>query len=145
MPRLPAPLKIIMPKIIKFFDILEDKIRHYLSHWPILYSFVGILGIVLTWRGVWHIADDFNLNPWLSLILGVVILLLAGLLVAVAIGDEVLISAFHGRRKITEIKLEEALTMAERVDEIKKLLDKIEGKLGSIKEEEKKIEKEIRE
>lgn len=130
-------------KLLKFFDVLEDKVRHYLSHWPILYALVGLLGIVLTWRGIWHIADDLALSGWLSVILGVIILLSSGLLVAIAIGDEVLINAWRGRRKVTEVRLEEALTLAERVEEIKKLLDRIEGKLGAIKKEEEKIEKEI--
>ena len=130
-------------KIIKFFDLLEDKVRHYLSHWPLVYAFVGILGIVLIWRGVWHLADNINLNPWLSVILGLLILMSTGLLVAIAIGDEVLINAFRGRRKINEIRIEEALTLAERVDEIRKLLQSIESRLGVIKKEEEKIKQEI--
>lgn len=132
-------------KLLKLFDVLEDKIRHYLSHWPTVYALIGILGIVLVWRGIWHIADDLALNGWLSVVLGVIILLSSGLLVAIAIGDEVLINAWRGRRKVTEIRLEEALTLAERVEEIKKLLDKIESRLGVIKKEEEKIEKSITE
>jgi len=131
--------------LLKFFDLLEDKIRHWLSHWPILYALIGILGIVLIWRGVWHIADNIGLNPWLSVIFGAIILLSSGLLVAIAIGDEVLINAFHGRRKISEIRIEEALTLAERVEEIKKVLNRIESRLGTIKKEEEKIEKDIEE
>ncbi len=131
--------------LLKFFDLLEDKIRHWLSHWPILYALIGILGIVLIWRGVWHIADNIGLNPWLSVIFGAIILLSSGLLVAITIGDEVLINAFRGRRKISEIRIEEALTLAERVEEIKKVLDRIESRLGTIKKEEEKIEKDIEE
>lgn len=132
-------------KFIKFFDLLEDKIRHYLSHWPLLYAFVGILGIVLAWRGVWHIADELGLSSWWSLVIGIIILLSSGLLVAIAIGDEVLISAWRGRRKVTEIRIEETLTLVERVEEIKKGLDRIETRLGAIKKEEEKIEKKIEE
>lgn len=130
-------------KIFKFFDLMEDKIRHWLSHWPVLYALIGILGIVLTWRGVWHLADDLGVGAWLSIAIGIIILLATGLLVAIAIGDEVLISAWHGRRKISEMRLEDALTLADKVDEIKKLLEKIEEKLSAIKSEEKKIEREI--
>ena len=122
---------------------MEDKVRHNLSHWPIFYALVGLVGIVLTWRGIWHLADAVGLSSWLSVLIGVTILLSTGLLVAIAIGDEVIINAFRGRRKITEMRLEETLTLVERVDDIKGLLDKIEKKLGSIKKEEEKIEKEI--
>lgn len=133
-----------MKKIIRFFDLLEDKIRKFLSQWPIAYAIVGLIGIVLTWRGIWHLADDIKLGGFISAILGILILLSTGLLVAVAIGDEVIITAFRGRKKITEVRLEETITMAEKVDEIKTLLDNIEKKLGMIKQEEKKIEKEIK-
>lgn len=135
----------LFKKIFKFFDILEDKIRHKLSHWPVLYALVGILGVVLVWRGIWRLADSMGLASWLSVLIGIVLLLASGLLVAVAIGDEVIITAFRGRRKITEMRLEETLTLSEKVEEIKSLLDRIEKKLGRIKEEEKKIEKELNE
>ncbi len=132
-------------KIIKFFDILEDKIRGKLSRWPIIYALLGIIGIALTWRGIWHLADVLNLAPLWSVIIGVIILLSTGLLVAVAIGDEVIINAFRGRKKITEVRLEETLTLAERVDEIQKILHKIEQRLNIIKKGEEKIEKDITE
>ena len=132
-----------MKKIFRFFDLFEDKIRHGLSHWPILYAIVGIIGIVLAWRGIWHMADTINLGGLTSFILGIFILLSSGLLIAIAIGDEVLLSSFRGRRKITEVRLEETLTLAEKVDEIKKLLDRLEKKLENIKKEEREIEHEI--
>ena len=133
----------LFSKILKFFDKIEDKIRHWLSHWPVLYAIVGIVGIVLVWRGVWHLADSMNLNSWLSILIGTIVLLLSGLLVAIAIGDEVLISAWRGRRKVTEISLGETLTLAEKIDEINKMLVKIEERLGAVKEGEEKIEKNL--
>ena len=79
---------------------------------------------------------------WLSVVIGLLILSSTGLLVAIAIGDEVLISAFRGRRKVNEIQLEEALTLSERVDEIKRTLEKIENWLGAIKKEEESLRNE---
>jgi len=130
-------------KILNFFDKLEDKIRHHLSHVPIIYALLGILGIVLTWRGIWHLADDLNVSAPLSIIVGILILLSTGLLIAIAIGDEVIINAFRGRKKITEVDIKEVVTLAEKVDEIKNLLDRIEKRLGAIKKEGEKIEEKI--
>jgi len=123
--------------------MLEDRIRHWLGRRPILYALIGLLGIVLIWRGIWRLADELNLNSWLSILIGAIVLLSSGLLVAIVIGDEVLISAWRGRRKVTELSLEETLTLAEKVDEIKKLLVKIEGQLGTVKKGEEKIEKNL--
>jgi hypothetical protein len=64
--------------------------------------------------------------------------------VAIAIGDEVIISAFRGRQKANEIKLEEAMTLAEKVEDIKKILDKINKQLDGVKKEEKEIQDEIK-
>lgn len=108
-----------------------------------LYAVIGIIGTVLIWRGVWHLADSIGLNFWLSIIFGVLLLLSTGLLVAIAIGDEVIITAFRGRKKINEMELEKTITLAEKVDEIKNLLTSIEKRLAEVKKEEQKIEKEI--
>ena len=57
-----------MPKkVLNFFDKLEDKTRAGLSRVPFLYALLGGIGVVLFWRGVWHIADDFSLNSFISL------------------------------------------------------------------------------
>jgi hypothetical protein len=104
---------------------------------------LGIIGIVLIWRGVWHLADDIGIPSLVSIFLGLIILLSTGLLVALAIGDEVIINAFRGRKKITEMRIEETLTIAEKVEEMKNILKRIENSLTAIKKEEKEIEKEI--
>ena len=50
----------MLREIIHFFDKLEDKTRGTLSHYPFLYAFLGGIGVVLFWRGVWH-TNDFIL------------------------------------------------------------------------------------
>ena len=99
--------------IYKFFDKLEDKIRGQLSRKPILYAFVGGVGMVLFWRGVWHLADTFmfhhfslsvvdEINPlaelsyfdgFLSLLVGSLLLLMSGLFVSHFIGNEIIIKS----------------------------------------------------
>ena len=69
-------------RIIKFFDKLEDEVRGKLSRNPFLYALLGGIGVVLFWRGIWHIADDINLGSGISLIIGSVILLMTGVFVS---------------------------------------------------------------
>ncbi|MCX6718865.1 MAG: hypothetical protein NTZ38_00600 [Candidatus Taylorbacteria bacterium] len=47
----------MLKNILNFFDKLEDVVRAHLSRYPIAYTFVGGIAIVLFWRGVWHTAD----------------------------------------------------------------------------------------
>ncbi|MBI5079399.1 hypothetical protein HZB06_01870 [Candidatus Wolfebacteria bacterium] len=69
-------------KIVRFFDKLEDRIRAVLSRWPIVYAFIGAVGIVLFWRGVWITADMFPfMSGPVSVFISIIALLLTGFFV----------------------------------------------------------------
>ena len=92
-----------MQKITKFFDKLEDKIRGKLSHRPIIYAFIGGVGIVLFWRGVWLTADIFPfLNGPISIIISLILLLMTGLFVSFFIGHYIIFSGLKQEKKIEE-------------------------------------------
>lgn len=128
-------------KIIKFFDKLEDKIRTKLSHRPIIYAFVGGVGIVLLWRGVWLTADLFPfLNGPSSILVSLIILLLTGLFVSFFIGHYIIFSGLKQEKKIEEkeqeeIEIELDLQRAQMkvLMEIKNKIEKIEKKIADIK------------
>lgn len=136
-----------MKKILHFFDKLEDRIREHLSHYPILYTFIGGVAIVLFWRGVWHTADILqSRGGWLgwlfyeptNLLIVVIILLATGLFVSYFIGDTILISGLKHQKKSTdkterEVQEEESelknirmtiKEMKKEVDEIKEAVEK---------------------
>ena len=143
--------------IVNFFDKLEDRIRGRLSHFPIFYAFIGGIGIVIFWRGVWHSVDlvmevffnggqsqnptiDFGKLPWwdgpLSLVVGAILLLVSGLFVANFIGNEIIISGLRGEKRLaekteSEIRADTAISrdLKREVQKISKRLEKIEKKL----------------
>lgn len=92
----------IFNAIYNFFDRLEDKIRMKLTHFPIIYALIGSVGIVSIWRGIWYISDNWNMPGWLSLFLGVLITLLAGLFVSFFIGENIVISGLNKEKRIDE-------------------------------------------
>jgi hypothetical protein len=142
--------------LIKFFDRLEDKTRTKLSHWPILYAFIGGTGVVLFWRGVWHTTDflterfilgippnqSINLpfpfwwDGFFSLVIGTFLMLLTGLFVSNFIGNEIIISGIRGEKKVaekTESELENEVATLHKIQQtlnaLVKKVDQIEEKL----------------
>lgn len=134
--------KSIWGRTYNYFDKFEDKIRGYLSHRPILYTFIGGVAIVLFWRGIWHTADMF---PWLtgpmSILISVVILLATGLFVSYFVGDMIIISGLNKDKKTTEkneAELQQEMQKEEHV--IDRLEQKIDTLTDKIEELEEKVE-----
>ncbi len=122
-------LKIIKP-IIKNYNHFEIKLRHKLSHWPILYAFIGSIGVVLIWRGVWMIADDFNMSGGMSLLLGVFISIVSGLFVSFFVGDKIIIAGIKNEKRIDEKTEGEIKKEEVTLKEIKKDLKLIKEELN---------------
>ena len=120
-------------KLIKFLDKLEDRIRKALSKRPIAYTFIGGVGIVLFWRGVWLVADDFEfMTGYVSILISTVILLLTGLFVSFFIGDELIIAGLKKEKKISEKTEEEINNEEMTLQELKKEIRLLSQKLGAI-------------
>jgi hypothetical protein len=122
----------LIKAIIRFFDKLEDRIRGKLSHYPILYAVIGGIGVVLFWRGVWHIADDISLGSETSLIMGTVILLMTGVFVSDFIGNRLIISGISGEKKLEEKEKSEIETEENQIRNMQATLSKLEKKLDHI-------------
>ncbi|OGC80767.1 hypothetical protein A2943_02715 [Candidatus Adlerbacteria bacterium RIFCSPLOWO2_01_FULL_51_16] len=127
-------------KLLSFFDRLEDKIRIRLSHSPVLYSLIGAVGIVLIWKGVWETAELF---PWLfgpaSVLLGVIILLVTGLLVSFFIGDSIIISGFKQEKKLVEKTGDEVKSEMEVLIKMEKKIEHLEKDVHEIQGEKRRI------
>jgi len=130
-------------KIIDFFDKLEDKIRGHLSKFPILYTLIGGVAIVLFWRGVWHTADILQAQGgwlgWLfyeptNMIIVTIILLASGLFVSYFIGDTILISGMKGEKKIAEKTEKEVKEEEQKLSDIQDSVREIEKDIDKIKE-----------
>jgi hypothetical protein len=119
-----------------FFDKLEDKIRGRLSRKPFLYGFLGFLGTILIWKGIWESAE---IVPWLfgpgSIILGVIILISTGLFISTSIGEAIILTGIKGEKRVSEKT--EAEVMAEKSDmqEVLSELKEIEKDVEELKRE----------
>lgn len=120
-------------KIIKFFDLLEDRVRAWLSKRPILYALVAGVGAVFFFRGVWIIADDADLSGWLTLFISLIILLLTGAFVSNFVNDRVILSGLRKEKKLVEKTEEEVRAEMTTLDEIKNELSEIKKEITEIK------------
>lgn len=124
------------------FNKLENKIRRWLSHRPILYGIIAGTGVVIFWRGVWHSMDfimylaanwqtgsniDLTSYLWwdgpLSILIGIVILLFTGVFVSSFIGNEVILSGLRGEKVLAEMNERELKTEASAIAHMQETLE----------------------
>lgn len=122
----------LLRSILKFFDKLEDKTRSRLSRNPLLYAILGGIGIVLFWRGVWHIADELMINSVLSITMGTIILLITGVFVSAFIGNSLIMSGLSGDKKLAEKTAEEVETEEAKIRRLQNTINRVEEKLDHI-------------
>ncbi len=131
--------------IYSFFDKLEDRIRGTLSRHAFIYTFIGGTGLVLFWRGVWHVADALEnldgfsrvlFSPMGSVIFGSVILLATGLFVSVFVGDSIIMSGIKKDKKIIDKTIDEVESERTEVEQtlallldVKSEVERLEGKV----------------
>lgn len=136
----------VIDSIYYLFDKMEDHIRARLARHPFVYTFIGGAGVVLFWRGVWHMADIFEthsklgshlFSPLGSTMLGVIILLSTGLFVSVFIGDSIIMSGIKHDKKIIEKTIED-------VDSEKGDIEKVLGAITEMKKELEALEDKAR-
>ena len=127
-----------MKIILKFFDILEDIVRSWLSKRPILYGLIAGIGAVLFFRGVWHIADEMNIGSIASLIISAIVLLISGVFVSHFVGDQLILSGLKKEKKIIDKTGDEIRAEMATLRDIQHDLKDIKHDLEGLKEEEKK-------
>lgn len=133
----------MLKKFLNFFDKLEDYVRGHLSRYPIVYTLIGGVAIVLFWRGVWHTADLLQAKGgwlgWLfyeptNMIIVTIILLASGLFVSYFIGDTILLSGMRGEKKIAEKTEKEIREEEAELKKIQSTIKAIEKDVEQIKE-----------
>ena len=118
-----------MKKINGWFDRFEDKVRGFLSHYPLVYAFVGGVGIVSFWRGVWETSDLLGIPSQASLVFGSLIMMSVGILVTEFLGNRIIVSGLRGEKKLEEKTLREIEDEEMFLSNLKSKVDRIEKML----------------
>ncbi len=139
----------LIKRIINYFDKFEDRVRHGLSHHPVIYAIIGGFATVIFWRGVWLFMDYFDfMTPVFSIILSVVVMLATGTFVSFFIGESILISGLKAEKRADQ-KTEKELfdeemrlkRVVSEIDEIKKIIEEIESIKKDVSEIKEKLTK----
>ena len=123
-----------MRYVTNTFLAIEDKARAFFEKFPFTHAFFAGVGVILFWRGVWELADYFEIHPVLSVVLGIVLLVGIGLFIQTFVGNAIIIkSVTHGTnldKKIlqeieSEVTQEEVtlLTLNKKIDALVKKLE----------------------
>ncbi len=119
--------RLSMKEIIKFFDVLEDKIRGRLSRHPLVYGLVSGIGIVMFYRGLWIVLDGYPvMTGWVTLILAMCIMLLSGVFVSQFVNNSIILSGVKKEKKLVERVEGEIKTDADTLKEILEIVKKLE-------------------
>ena len=107
---------------------------------------IGSIGIILLWRGIWMLADEYHMSSGASIAIGTVILLATGLFVSFFVGEEIIISGINEEKRIDEETEEEIrfqsisrVQMQWKLEGMLKTLDRrlerLEKKFGTMQSE----------
>lgn len=128
-------------KIYKYFDKIEDKIRRKLIKSPIIYAFIGSLGVVMIWRGLWGIADELYIPYFVSLIIGILLTISTGLFVSFFVGDSIVLSGLKKEKRVDEKTEKDIREEKEEISKIENEIEQIHKQSNKIN----KIEREVAE
>lgn len=67
-------------------DSIYKNLKRFRLHHQILFTLIGIIGVILIWRGVWTLSDQnpFLQHPLVSIVLGLILVIMAGFFFKVA-------------------------------------------------------------
>lgn len=122
---------------------IEERARRAFEEYPFIHAFLAGVGVVLFWRGIWEIADINNLDPVVSIILGVLILGGIGLFIQTFIGNTLIIKKIkhevemekENKKEVKQFEKEiikEEITLNHlftQINELKEKVDHIEEHL----------------
>lgn len=110
-----------LKNIKKGFEQFEIKTRKKLKAHHFLFAFVGGVGVIMFWYGVWDITSKI-MPSWCSMIIGMLILIFLGIFIIETVGKEALVE------EIEQATKNEKKTV-ERLEKIEAKLEKTEKRL----------------
>ncbi|HWA32246.1 MAG TPA: hypothetical protein VG694_02250 [Candidatus Paceibacterota bacterium] len=118
---------------------IESRARRYFEKYPFTHAFLAGVGVILFWRGAWEVADRAHVGPYLSILIGALLLGGIGLFVQTFVGNAIIIRNVE-RGKQLEQKAKQGVVGVEKQVEKEEItlsmlsdrLERIEEKVNAI-------------
>lgn len=120
---------------------IEAKARKYFEPFPFIHAFLAGVGVILFWRGAWELADIYQLDPILSVVVGVIILGGIGLFVQTFVGNAIIIKNVNNEIKLEKSNKQQAEKFQTEIVKEEITLEHLSNKLDIVMNKLQELEK----
>lgn len=123
-----------MKYVTNIFLRIEERARTYFERVPFLHAFLGGVGVVLFWRGVWEIADRMHIDPIVSIVVGSLLLGAIGLFLHTFVGNAIIIKNVEKDKRMTTRAEHEIAAVEKDIKQEGVTLDQLSAKIDRLEQ-----------
>lgn len=123
-----------MKYVTNIFLRIEERARTYFERVPFLHAFLGGVGVVLFWRGVWEIADRMRIDPIVSIIVGSLLLGSIGLFLHTFVGNAIIIKNVEKDKRMTTKAEHEIAAVEKDIKKEEVTLEQLSAKIDRLEQ-----------
>jgi dolichyl-phosphate-mannose--protein O-mannosyl transferase len=121
-----------MKYFTNIFLQIEERARTYFERFPFIHAFLGGVGVVLFWRGIWDLADRFKIDPIMSLAVGCLLLGAIGLFIHTFVGNAIIIKNVEKDKQMTKKAEHEIILIEQDVKKEEITLSHLSERINSL-------------
>lgn len=123
-----------MKYVTNIFLQIEERARTYFERFPFAHAFLGGIGVVLFWRGVWEIADRMHIDPIISIVVGSLLLGAIGLFLHTFVGNAIIIKNVEKDKRMTTKAEHEIASVEKDVKKEEVTLEQLSAKIDRLEQ-----------
>jgi hypothetical protein len=123
-----------MKYVTNIFLRIEERARTYFERVPFLHAFLGGVGVVLFWRGVWEIADRIKIDPIVSIVVGSLLLGAIGLFLHTFVGNAIIIKNVEKDKRMTTRAEHEIAVVEKDIKQEGATLEQLSAKIDRLEQ-----------
>jgi hypothetical protein len=123
-----------MKYVTNIFLRIEERARTYFERVPFLHAFLGGVGVVLFWRGVWEIADRIHIDPIVSIVVGSLLLGAIGLFLHTFVGNAIIIKNVEKDKRMTTRAEHEIAVVEKDIKQEGATLEQLSAKIDRLEQ-----------